>query len=114
MRFSKQIIKAVGILLLSSWGCLFTSIQAQQTERSSKVFVKKAETADSSIEIRAAENQMIVSNAPVGSTIEIYNIIGTKIKEFEIKQPSVEYAVFLPKGYYIVRIADMVRKIVIR
>lgn len=114
MGFNKQIIKAFGILLLSSWGCLFTSIQAQQTERSSKTITEKAAPIDSSIEIRAGENQVVISNAPVGSTIEIYNIIGTKIKEFEIKQSSAEYTVALPKGYYIVRIADMVRKIVIR
>jgi hypothetical protein len=46
--------------------------------------------------------------------MEIYNIIGAKVKEIEIKQPAGEYKLSLPKGYYIIRIAGTVRKIVFR
>ena len=37
-----------------------------------------------------------------------------KVKEIEMKQPSGEYYINLAKGYYIIRIADTVRKIALR
>lgn len=111
MKLNRQIIKT-GLLMLGCLGLISIPVQAQQKKSSSKVFVEK--TVPSLIEITTDENKIIVSNAPVNSVMEIYNIIGTKIKEIEMKQSSGEYTLKLPKGYYIIRIADTVRKIVIR
>lgn len=101
-------------MLLAGWGGIINSVQAQQTDRSSKIVAKEAVPANSPIEVNVIDNRIIVSNAPVNAKMEIYNIIGTKVSEVEIKQSSGEYTLPLSKGYYIVRIADTVRKIVIR
>lgn len=66
------------------------------------------------IEIIVYDNTVKVANAPVGSFLEIYSVVGIKVKEIEMKQPSGEYYINLAKGYYIIRIADTVRKIALR
>lgn len=114
MAINKHIINIFGLLLVSACIGAIAPAHAQQADRSSSVFAKKTEPVDDPIDVRAVENRIIVNHAPVDSTMEIYTIIGTKIKEIKIKQSSGEYAVSFPKGYYIVRIADTVRKIVIR
>lgn len=66
------------------------------------------------IEITVADNRIILNNVPVGSKLQVYSVVGVKVKEIEIKQPSGEYILNLAKGYYIIRIGDVVRKIAIR
>ncbi|MDH6356340.1 hypothetical protein [Parabacteroides sp. PF5-9] len=66
------------------------------------------------IELTAKENFIIVKNAPVGSLLQIYSVVGIKVKEIEMKEPSGEYFVNIAKGYYIIRIGETVRKIAIR
>lgn len=66
------------------------------------------------IVITATENRIRVENAPVGSRLEIYSVVGIKVKEIAIKQPTAEYVVDIAKGYYIIRIGETVRKVAIR
>lgn len=67
-----------------------------------------------SIEISAYDNKIVVKNAPVGSKLEIYSVVGIRVKEIEMKQPDGEYTVNISKGYYIIRIGETVRKVAIR
>lgn len=64
--------------------------------------------------ITAYDNHIKVENAPVGSVLEIYSVVGIKVKEIKIKQSTAEYTVDIAKGYYIIRIDDTVRKITIK
>lgn len=73
----------------------------------------KQEKPDS-VEISVYENRIKLDHAPVGSVLEIYSVVGIKVKEIAIKQSSGEYVVDIDKGYYIIRIGDTVRKIAIR
>ena len=66
------------------------------------------------VEISAYDNKIVVENAPAGSKLEVYSVVGIRVKEIPMKQPSGEYTVDLAKGYYIVRIGDTVRKVSIR
>ena len=63
---------------------------------------------------RQYDNKIVVENAPAGSKLEVYSVVGIRVKEIPMKQPSGEYTVDLAKGYYIVRIGDTVRKVSIR
>lgn len=115
MRLNERIRKnIILIMLLAGCGFMANSVQAQQVDRSSKVFTKEMTPVNSPVEVKTDENRIIVSNVPVNAKMEIYNIIGTKVYEVEMKQSSGEYILPLSKGYYIVRIAGTVRKIVIR
>ncbi|MDR2121475.1 MAG: T9SS type A sorting domain-containing protein [Tannerella sp.] len=68
----------------------------------------------SGVKITVKDNRIVVADAPEKSVMEIYNVIGVKVQSIRLGKPSGEYAVTLPKGYYIVRIGGTVRKIVIR
>jgi hypothetical protein len=102
--------KRIGILLCCL-GLFALQAHAQQANTMRSVITQQV---DNSMKITASDNRIIVSNVPVKSKLEIYNIVGSKVKEIEMKQSSGEYPVTLPKGYYIVRIEGNVRKIVIR
>ena len=102
--------KQIGVLLC----CLGLFAFQAQSQQANPVPSVTTQQVDSSIKVSAIDNRIIVSNAPEKSKLEVYNIVGSKVKEIEMKQPSGEYPVTLPKGYYIVRIEGIVRKIVIR
>jgi len=104
-------IKRTGIILCCL-GLLVFGAQAQQANNPSAVTTQQV---DNSVKITYADSCIKVENAPVKSTLEIYNILGSKVKVIEIRQSSGEYPVSLPKGFYIVHIdGGIVRKIVVR
>ena len=98
--------------LLFCLGLLVFQSEAQQVSGTSSVTTQQV---DNSIKITYIDGSIKVENAPEKSRLEIYNIVGSKVKEIEMIQSSGEYPVSLPKGYYIVRIdSGVVRKIVVR
>ncbi|MDR2764360.1 MAG: T9SS type A sorting domain-containing protein [Tannerella sp.] len=109
-------IKAVITGLLTA-GCLMLFALPAQAETTAFVpSLPVAQPPEDTLKakINVIDNRIIVTDAPANSQLEIYNIVGIRVKKIEIKHPSEEYAVSLPKGYYIVRIEETVRKIVIR
>ena len=64
--------------------------------------------------ISAYDSCIKVKNAPTGSVLEIYSVVGIKVKEIKLTSSDGEYPVNIPKGYYIIRIGETVRKVVIR
>lgn len=101
---------SIFLLWLMGFGCL-PSLEAQENHVRIAVSEEKEPTP---IKISAYDNKIVVENAPVGSKLEIYSVVGIRVKEISLKQPSGEYTVDIAKGYYIVRIGDTVRKIAIR
>lgn len=99
------------LILSLGIGC---PVSAQRAKSDSVAHASKLTDVKLSVEITAYENKIRVENAPVGSLLEIYSVVGIKVKELEIKQPSGEYVVDIAKGYYIIRIGDTVRKVAIR
>ncbi len=72
------------------------------------------QTEPKSVEISAYDSCIKVKNAPAGSVLEIYSVVGIKVKEIKLTSSDGEYPVNIPKGYYIIRIGEIVRKVVIR
>jgi hypothetical protein len=104
-------IKKAGILLCCM-GLLVFRAHAQQANTTSSITTQQV---DNSIKVTYADTCIKVENAPAKSTLEIYNIVGSKVKVIELIQSTGEYPVSLQKGYYIVRIdGGVVRKIVVR
>ena len=101
----------------SKWSLYISSLwhlhSPQANKSGVKTFASRQEDP-SPIEITAYENRIKVENAPVGSILEIYSVVGIKVKEIEVKQSTAEYVVDIAKGYYIIRIGDTVRKVAIR
>lgn len=101
-------------LMLVIWAGNPLEVNAQQANTAiAASSVPKVKEQDS-VEISAYDNKIVVENAPAGSKLEIYSVVGIRVKEIPMKLPSGEYPVDIAKGYYIVRIGDTVRKIAIR
>ncbi len=79
--------------------------------------VQQKETVSSDvqvIELTVTTDSVRVQNATVGSVMEIYNILGVKIYSFTIDSLDKTIPLTLPKGYYIFKIDNVVRKVIIK
>lgn len=65
------------------------------------------ESEESGVNISTANNQLTISNAPIGSEIKIYNINGAVV--YETKEP--EASINLQHGIYIVKIGSICKRI---
>ncbi|MDR1675538.1 MAG: T9SS type A sorting domain-containing protein [Tannerella sp.] len=112
----KKRTKALIVGLLTAGCPVWFALPAQAETVASVPGVHAVQPLEDTLKVKVSviDNRIIVTDAPAKSRLEIYNIVGIRVKEIEIKHPSEEYVVSLPKGYYIVRIEETVRKIVIR
>ncbi len=67
-----------------------------------------------SIVIKQAGNRLIVENLPKDDILEVYNIMGVKVHNRRVNAGTNEYLLSLPKGYYILKIGKITKKIAIR
>lgn len=104
----------IGLMLLT-WFSLPILAQTQKSEKNTTTPPPIEQIKEEpKLEISAYENRLTVNNAPVDSTLEIYSIVGIKVKEIKIKYPSGEYTLDIAKGYYIIRLGETVQKVAIR
>lgn len=78
---------------------------------------KKVETVQrgtSPLTITVSGTTIRVENAIPGSTMEVYDILGVKITSVRIDTADKTVTLNLPKGYYIFKIGNTVRKVVIK
>lgn len=78
---------------------------------------KKVETVQRGtppLTITVSGTTIRVENAIPGSTMEVYDILGVKITSVRIDAADKTLTLNLPKGYYIFKIGDTVRKVVIK
>ncbi|MDR2496076.1 MAG: hypothetical protein LBD21_03005 [Tannerellaceae bacterium] len=92
---------------------ILPAIVAQQTKKE-PLSGHKEQALKAEVSVVTINNHIKVSNAAIGSKLEIYSIVGIKVYEAEIKQESAEYVVNIARGYYIIRIGEAVCKIAIR
>ena len=90
------------------------SFQVSLTAQEKKDTVAVDKNAVPVLEITVVDNKLKVKNAPVGKHIEIRTILGSKIKEIEVKSPDAEYVLSLPKAMYIFKLDGTVRKFIIK
>lgn len=67
-----------------------------------------------SLTITVSGTTIRVQNATPGSTMEVYDILGVKITSVRIDTADKTVTLNLPKGYYIFKVGDTVRKVVIK
>ena len=65
-------------------------------------------------EITFAGNRLIIKNLEKDGILEVYSIVGAKVFSKEIKAGTNDFYLNLPKGYYIIRIGNIAKKIAIR
>ncbi len=65
-------------------------------------------------EISIIANKIYIQNLPAGGKLQVFSVLGVTVATIEVKAGSGEYSINLPKGYYIVKIGDVVRKVAIK
>ena len=66
------------------------------------------------VEITTTTNKVHIKNAVVGQKLEVYSIVGLKVEVIVLKSSTSEHTLSIPKGYYILKVGDIVRKVAIK
>lgn len=82
-----------------------------QTEKQSK---SAADMELNGFNISVYDSTLQIQNAPVSSTLEIYNVLGVKVASYQIDSTNKKIELSLAKGCYILKIGSLVRKIAIK
>lgn len=102
--------KLLSIVLFIALSALpYTSMTAQDNKK-----VEAALDEQPTIALTVSADTIRVQNAMPGSVMEIYNILGVKINSFVIDETDKTITLSLPKGYYIFKIGNIVRKMVVK
>jgi len=97
----------VFLMILSCYASVFS-----QDNKSRKEPVAIEEQAMP--EMFVDNNKLYLKNAPVGRRVEVFTIIGNKIRDIQITSPENTYDLNLPRAIYIFRMDGMVKKFVIK
>ncbi|MEA5062928.1 MAG: T9SS type A sorting domain-containing protein [Petrimonas sp.] len=96
-------------ILFSLFGFGLAGIYAQDQNKGVAMEENVPET-----KIKVTENRLIIENLPKDGVLEVFSIVGVKVYTRKVKAGTNEYQLDLPKGYYIVRIGDLVKKILLK
>lgn len=66
------------------------------------------------IELTINGEKFVVENLPQDGTIEVFNILGTKVMTFNVNSGTNSNRVNLPKGYYILKSDNVTKKIAVK
>ncbi len=64
--------------------------------------------------IQVVGNKISIQNATPNAIVEIYSILGVKLKQYRLPEADEDYVIELPKGCYILKSENIVRKIAIK
>lgn len=99
-------------LLILLWFIFFGNIFSEHSTVSKKWVLEKIKIP---VKIEVVDsNKLIVENLPKETLISIYSIVGIKVLTLKAKAGSNEFKLDLPKGYYILKTDEIVKKIAIK
>ncbi len=101
----------ISIPLLS--GICIPAYSQGYTHSNANITTNLASPQDS-LTIKVASNRLIINNLPKDDVLEIYNIMGVKVLTRRVKAGTNEYPINLSKGYYIIKIGKLTKKIAIK
>jgi hypothetical protein len=105
-------MKPIVFILLFFFTCCFGTVALAQDKQNKQQTPGVEEIVMP--EMYVANNRLTLRNAPVGRHVEVFTILGNKIKQIEIKSPDGEYDLNLPRAIYIFKLDGVIKKFVIR
>lgn len=66
------------------------------------------------VELTINGEKFVVDNLPQDGTVEVFNILGTKVMTFNVNSGTNSNRVNLPKGYYILKSDNVTKKVVVK
>ncbi|MEG2515053.1 MAG: T9SS type A sorting domain-containing protein [Bacteroidaceae bacterium] len=97
------------LLLLSLMLFAVSTLSAQEERKQ-----LTANADQQPISLTISGTSIHIQNADKGDTLEVYNILGVKLLSIKIDTPDKSIPLTLPKGCYILKIENIVRKIAIK
>ena len=91
---------------------LFLILAPLNAQRGEKTVVTV--TQETGVSVFQKGTTLQLQNATVGEKIEVLSIVGVRVFEKRIESSNQEFQIELPKGYYIVKIGNIVRKISVK
>lgn len=88
---------------------LLASLSAQKSEKTVVLI-----SQESGVSVFQKGKILQVQNAVIGEKLEVLSIVGVRVFERRIESSNQEFLLDLPKGYYIVKIGNVVRKISVK
>ena len=92
---------------------LFILIAPLSAQKAEKVAIPVAQETPS-VSIFMKGNTLQLQNVNVGDKVEILSIVGVRVFLKKTESTNQDFELDLPKGYYIVKIGTIVRKISIK
>ena len=105
-------MKPIVFIILFFFSCCFrTVVFAQDKQNRKQDAVAEALAVP---EMTLANNKLTLKNAQAGRRVEIFTILGNKVRQIEIQTPDGEYELNLPRAIYIFKLDGVVKKFVVR
>jgi hypothetical protein len=105
-------MKPIVFVIIFFFSCCFGTVTFAQDKQNKK---QTTVTEEFDIpEMTLTNNKLTLKNAPVGKQVEIFTILGNKVRQIEIKTADGEYELNLPRAIYIFKLDGVVKKFVIR
>jgi hypothetical protein len=103
----KLLLISLFLLTFSSSGVIFA--QDDKNDRT-----MQNEQQSTAVLLSVSGNRVRVQHATQGTMLEVYNILGVKVSSVRIESLDETVTLDLPKGFYILKIGQVARKIVLR
>jgi hypothetical protein len=105
-------MKPVIFVIIFFFSCCFGIVTFAQDKQNKKQVAVAEELVIP--EMNVTGNKLMLKYAPIGRRVEIFTILGNKVRQIEIKIPDGEYELNLPRAIYIFKLDGVVKKFVIR
>jgi hypothetical protein len=86
-----------------------TGFPVSSQENPNRLVIEEQDT----VIIKLSGNRLIIENLPKDEILEIYNIMGVKVYSRRVKAGTNEYTLSLSKGFYILKIGRITKKIAV-
>ena len=105
-------MRPIVFIIIFFFSCCFGTVVFAQDKQSRKQVAVGEELVIP--EMILVNNKLTLKNAQTGRRVEIFTILGNKVRQIEIKTPDGDYELNLPRAIYIFKLDGVVKKFVVR
>ncbi|MDR2691384.1 MAG: hypothetical protein LBB73_03675 [Dysgonamonadaceae bacterium] len=105
-------MKPIVFTIIFFFSCCFGTVTFAQDKHNKKQPAVAEELVVP--EMVLVNNKLTLKNAPVGQQVEIFTILGNKVRQIDIKTSDGDYELNLPQAIYIFKLDGVVKKFAVR
>ncbi len=109
------IMKKIFTYILLAFALMQPALSFAQSEKNAPI-VRDEQSAEkvSAIVVSVSDNYLYLSGVKEGTKVEVMNMLGVSVLSFETANPEEKIALNLRKGFYVVKIENIVQRFVIK